>query len=189
MLSVAREGYLRRGFEGVLGRIELGVDDVPGDVDVGPLGGEEMRGQHNAPQNERQRQQDQQLVERRVLRRTVVIGVIHRAMMKAKQIAAAAPAPAGIKSQRNAGGMFNCSLALAFRPRCATATVRRSDCIVARASWFSSSGRSCSDYLRCGEITLDQLRHDTASGNQVDHGNVRHAYHPLRHRIGKRETR
>ena len=37
--------------------------------------------------------------------------------------------------------------------------------------------------IRGGEVILDQLRHNAASGNQVRHGDVRHGHEPPRDRI------
>ena len=69
-------------------RIELGIDHVAGDVDVGPLSGEEMRAANPSKRSAAIRT----LVG---VRELSVIEIIQRAMMKPKQIATAAAAPRG----------------------------------------------------------------------------------------------
>src|ERR1700678_1236895 len=129
------ESHLRGGFQGVVARIELGIDHVARDVDRGPLSREEMRRHH-------EQRQDQDFGAETKLHRSHSTG---HGETKADCSRGCCAAGISCNAIRAA-----CSIAVCLVPPSSlltlsnVPTVRKSDCIVARASSFSSKGRSWS---------------------------------------------
>src|ERR1700691_40524 len=130
------EGNPRGCFQGVVARIELSIDHVARDVDRRPLRGGEVRASHH-----QQQRQGQDFGVETKLHRSHSTG---HGETKADCNRGCGAAGISCNAIRAA-----CSIAVCFVPPLLLTlsnapTVRKSDCIVARASSFSSRGRSCS---------------------------------------------